>query len=193
MGDMTRVVDPQRIAGLAMDSVRVPNQVGPEVGWRAWNLKRELPHFGNAPRLESATHAYTWIPKVAARAYCPHEEEDENGERNHVPGETCSCGFYSAKTLNHLRQLGYSNYDENSEWITIVGELSLWGKVIEGSQGWRAEFAYPKRLFLPFEAWKLARPIQKAYGVKVSLLNLLDPDADPDEARELPGVKGKAA
>jgi hypothetical protein len=30
----------------------------------------------------------------------------------------------------------------------VVGEVALWGRVIEHTKGWRAEFAYPRRLRL---------------------------------------------
>ena len=35
---------------------------------------------------------------------------------------------------------------------SVFGEVSLWGSVIEPDAGYRAEFAYPKTLHLPFEA-----------------------------------------
>jgi hypothetical protein len=83
--------------------------------------------------------------------------------------------------------MGYHGYDENSDTVCVVGQLANWGKVIEGTQGWRAEFAYPAVIYVPFEAWRLGAPIKKAYGVPVKLLNLLDPAKHPDEAREVGG------
>jgi hypothetical protein len=61
--------------------------------------------------------------------------------------------------------------------------------VIEGSQGWRAEYAYPTALYVPFETFSVAKPLQEAYGVPVKLLNLLDPDAKPERARKLVDFK----
>jgi hypothetical protein len=171
-------VDPAKLRGLAAEEFRIPDVVGTVGGWRAWNVKRQPPMYGNAPRLESATYAYYWAPRVAARAECSKDP-------GHVPGEDCSCGFYSAKTLAHLREMGYSEYDENGEYVTVVGEMAQWGKVIEGSQGWRAEYAYPSTIYVPFEAWRLAAPISRAYGIPTKLLNLLDPDAFPGQAREI--------
>jgi len=31
----------------------------------------------------------------------------------------------------------------------VVGQVSLWGRVIEGARGWRASHAYPARIYVP--------------------------------------------
>jgi hypothetical protein len=49
---------------------------------------------------------------------------------------------YAAKNLEHLREIDY-------ERLGIHGEVYLWGTVVEHRLGWRAQFAYPKSLFLP--------------------------------------------
>jgi hypothetical protein len=174
----TRIIQPEHLAGLTDDDFRAPDVVGVAEGWRAWDVNREPPPYGTAPKMYSATHSYYWAPRVKARAICLKAPD-------HVPGERCHCGFYSAKDLKHLRQMGYSLYDENSDKVTIVGQLANWGKVIEGSQGWRSEYAYPMKLYIPFEAWRLARPLMRAYGVKAELLNLLDPNAVPGQGRQI--------
>jgi hypothetical protein len=58
------------------------------------------------------------------------------------PQPACTCGVYAAKNLEHLRRFGY-------ERRGIQGEVYLWGTVVERKLGWRAQFAYPKSLFLP--------------------------------------------
>ena len=50
--------------------------------------------------------------------------------------------MYAAKSLNHLRKIGLDRYG-------VVGEVNLWGTVVEHELGWRAQFAYPKSLVLP--------------------------------------------
>ena len=59
-----------------------------------------------------------------------------------LPHFDCSCGVYAAKNIDHLRRFGY-------EECGILGEVYLWGTVVEHKLGWRAQFAYPKSLFLP--------------------------------------------
>ena len=49
------------------------------------------------------------------------------------------------KTLHHFRSAGYERFG-------IYGEVYLWGTVVEHELGWRAQFAYPKNLFLSPDA-----------------------------------------
>lgn len=148
---------------------RAPDLVGAVEGWRSWQVARKPPRYGLLPKLHSVTMtAYYWTPRKAAMAEC-----DDCGED--VPGETCACGFYSAKTLEHLYTMRYHTYDIESGNICVVGRLACWGKVIEGSQGWRSQYAYPVKLYLPFEAASLGPGLKEAYGVQVVLRNILVP------------------
>jgi hypothetical protein len=49
---------------------------------------------------------------------------------------------YASKSLEQLLTTGYAK-------CGIHGEVYLWGTVVEHELGWRAQFAYPKTLFLP--------------------------------------------
>lgn len=179
IGPTRPFVDPAKLAGLRDDSFTAPDEMGCVEGWRAWRVGRELPDFGLPPKLHSVTYDYYWTPRQKARAECQTCGPD-------VPGEGCSCGFYSAKTLDHLRQMGYHTYGDEGGQVCVVGRLACWGKVVEGTQGWRTEYAYPAVLYLPFEVWRLGSRLAKAYGVPIKLLNLLDRDAQPGQARDLP-------
>jgi hypothetical protein len=152
-----------KLVGLIDAGFTAPDVIGTVEGWRAWRVKLEPPRFGTVPKLMSASYNYWWTPRVKARAECKRCTNPDPTAHDHVPGTHCTCGFYSAKTLDHLR----------------------WGRVIEGSQGWRAEFAYPAVMFIPFEAWRLRAPLMRAYGVPVKLLNLLDPTKYPAEAKKM--------
>jgi hypothetical protein len=186
MGDRTDLgIDFSKLAGLIDAGFTAPDVIGTVEGWRAWRVKLAPPLFGTVPKLMSATYNYWWTPRVKARAECSKCTDPDPKSDRHVPGTFCTCGFYSAKTLTHLRSMGYHAYMENSEHTSVVGQLANWGRVIEGSQGWRAEFAYPAVMFIPFEAWRLRRPLMRAYGVPVKLLNLLDESKHPEEAKHM--------
>jgi hypothetical protein len=51
----------------------------------------------------------------------------------------------------------------------VIGEVSLWGRVVECSQGYRASIAYPARLWVPTR-----RPDGQALDVEAVALDLLD-------------------
>jgi hypothetical protein len=61
-------------------------------------------------------------------------------KRHQAPLESCCCGIHAAKDLETLRAFLSSG--------PIVGEVYLWGKVIPGENGYRAQYAYPKSLRL---------------------------------------------
>lgn len=56
-----------------------------------------------------------------------------------APDQNCSCGIYAADTM-----AGCSSYHDSS---SVYGKVNLWGKVIRGDKGARAEFAYPSVLY----------------------------------------------
>lgn len=169
-------LDPKKLAGLADKGFRAPDLIGTVEGWRAWGVSTELPSFGLPPKLHSVTYCdYFWTPRQVSRASC--NRGCSGSDSTDTPSETCSCGFYSAKTLEHLMGMGYHAYDaEALGMFHIVGQVANWGKVIEGTQGWRSELAYPVKLFVPFEAWPLAKRLGDAYGVEVALKNTLRAD-----------------
>jgi hypothetical protein len=143
----------------------IPDIAGTVGGWRAWGVDEATD--GGPPLLRSVTHSnYVWAPREVQTAVC---------RKGHVsPDESCTCGNYSAKTYEHLMSMSYHQYDaDNWGYYSAVGEVANWGKVVEGSQGWRAQHSYPRVIYVPFEAWHIALALQEAYGVPVKLKNFL--------------------
>ena len=161
-------IDPDKLA--PDPDFKVPDLMGTVEGWRAWGVPAELPDYGVPPKLYSVSHVrYFWVPRRVSLAECRTCGPD-------VPGDHCACGFYSAKTLAHLMSMGYHRYDaEASGMFHVVGRVANWGKVKDATQGWRAAKSYPVHLYVPFEAWRLSKPLEEAYGVPVSLKNTLIP------------------
>jgi hypothetical protein len=87
-----------------------------------------------------------------------------------TPHENCSCGIYAARDI------------EQCPGGDVFGKVKLWGKIVPGEKGSRAEYAYPSELHVPA---KLAGdPAILAYGVPV----IVD-----DAPARLPGVSFNAA
>jgi hypothetical protein len=112
------------------------------VGYRVW-------HWG-AAGLKSLNGIH-WLPGKPLSAACgialsrTIAGRAEHGYVTHeAPHEDCTCGVYSAKSLDHLRTFGYMQYG-------IYGEVWLWGTVVEHEAGWRAQYAYPKNFTLPLD------------------------------------------
>jgi hypothetical protein len=61
-----------------------------------------------------------------------------------APAERCNCGLYANPDLEALRQHGLCLAPE----VIVVGQVALWGKVVDDEPSYRGEFAYPARLSL---------------------------------------------
>ena len=99
-------------------------------GWRAWSVVER----DGAYVLSSLTRAEVWEPGRPFAAACtrrPHE----------APGRRCSCGVYAAADPNELADLGRIAG-------AAIGQVSLWGRLVEHSRGYRAAAAYPTRIRL---------------------------------------------
>jgi hypothetical protein len=110
--------------------VKIPDLISPIIGHRVWRW--------DAAGLRSL-NGKPWSPRQPLAAKCGAGNAHDAHEPPHFD---CTCGVYAAKNIEHLRQLGY-------EGRRIRGEVHLWGAVVEHELGWRAQFAYPKTLFLP--------------------------------------------
>jgi hypothetical protein len=110
-----------------------PLSLEPVVGWRVWGLDR----VDGALSLRSVTRPVYWSPKDAMVATCVLHRAWT------VPDEHCTCGLYAAASPEHLARSGVLRIESS-----VVGAISMWGRVIEHTFGARSRFAYPARLRL---------------------------------------------
>jgi hypothetical protein len=118
----------------------------PVTGWRAW-VVRETPE---GPRLGSVLHDLVWPHGRAVLAECRvHEDPFADAVGVHpVPGVECNCGFHAAR--DPVDALSYARGRDEPETVCrVLGEVLLWGHVLETESGWRASHAYPGRLYVP--------------------------------------------
>jgi hypothetical protein len=171
--------------------MRVPDAIEPVVGWRCWRVVDAPAGF----RLLSACRQVPWSPGRPLRAACEPRGHAE-------PTLDCTCGIYAAaepvvpaaylpphiKATATIRTQALLNYDV----VMAVGLVALWGEVVECSFGWRAQFGYPARLFLPrgirhfrrrgrvaesFDSTRVGAELGEGYGVPVEVVESLHPGA----------------
>jgi hypothetical protein len=133
----------------------------PVTGWRAW-VVTETP---SGLRIASVLHDLVWEPGRPALAECRREDDPFALPLalHPVPGTECNCGFHAAR--DPVDALSYARgRDEPRTVCRILGEVRLWGHVLETECGWRASHAYPTRLYVPDAEVAAALA---AYGVPV--------------------------
>jgi hypothetical protein len=150
--------------------LRVPDVFGEVVGWRAWEIRGSE----REPRLVSVTNTTIWTPGEWLEAVCRGGHTQEQ-----IPFEGCSCGIYAASSREHLLRMGYNGYTD--EETRVIGQVGLVGKVIPGTQGFRASKARPVRLWVPFERWAYVDALSRDYRVPVDLSDCYDPNEQLEE------------
>jgi hypothetical protein len=136
-------------------------QADPVFGWRYWQL---------SPRrlLRSVTqHEFEWPPGRVLKAVCV--------EVGHpAPADRCNCGLYANPDLEALREHGLCLAPD----VIVLGQVALWGKVVDDEPSYRAEFAYPARLSLVVDSLIDDTPVETlleslaAYRVPVHTTSL---------------------
>ena len=69
---------------------------------------------------------------------------------NKTPAKACSCGVYAAKKENISNVPIHASLSGE----IVFGEVHIWGRILEGPRGYRAQYAYPKRFFTRNKAQK---------------------------------------
>ena len=118
----------------------------PVTGWRAWTVV-ETPA---GLRLGSVLHDLTWPLGQPVVAECRLDEDPFAAAvaPHPVPGPACKCGFHAACDVADA--LSYARgRDEPGTVCRILGQVTLWGHVLQTESGWRASHAYPSRLYVP--------------------------------------------
>lgn len=141
--------------------------VEPVLGWRVWRL---TPDF----QLASLTSPCIWPPARPMRAICSGGGwSDEGGPCGRsVPVWLCACGLYAKKDALPVWDELFlpANY--------VIGQVSLWGRIIEHERGWRAEYGYPYDLLIRTyrsDGDQIAGRIRSLYAVDA----LAEPNIQP--------------
>ena len=78
-----------------------------------------------------------WPPGRVLKAVCV--------EIGHpAPADRCNCGIYANPDLEALRQHGLCLAPD----VVVLGQVALWGNVVDDEPSLRGEHAYPARLSL---------------------------------------------
>jgi len=143
--------------------------IEPILGWRVWHVDSR----DGCPSLRSWAHADAWPAGRRMEAACRTRLGLHRRASHHdAPRAGHRCGVYAFRERGDaealLRQL-LPVGPAVGRLPAAIGRVSLWGRVIENSGGWRAEYAYPYDLLLFGGDAALAADLRGRYAVDVEL------------------------
>lgn len=151
------------------EEVTVPDFMEPIVGWRFWlvNGDNHLTGWGNP-----SIRGHVWPcyePSVAVhRGYYPCNGQVLcHDRRNGVVASYNGCGHYALKSIDMLSSIVQDIicYSHAKRERLIIGQVNLWGTIVEHTKGYRAQFAYPKMFFGSIGLGETASAVAENYGV----------------------------
>jgi hypothetical protein len=143
------------------NAIRDLTEAAPVTGWRVWIVTAAA----DGLRLGSVLHDEIWAPGTTALASCRRHDDlfAEPMPPHQTPSADCGCGFHGAR--DPVDAVPYLHgRDEPATVCRLLGEVALWGRLVETEAGWRAAAAYPVRLYVADEAIAEALSV---YGVPV--------------------------
>jgi hypothetical protein len=130
--------------------IEAPDYCEPVVGWRLWAVVSD----GGSARLVSPMCPSMWRPECEVVAVCDlHPRERLRPWRRRptvhtAPGDHCTCGLHAMVRPGYLATYMPPSFSRRVVH-RVVGRVALWGRVFEGTRGWRASHAYPAELWVP--------------------------------------------
>lgn len=124
---------------------RVPDGISPIVAWRAWGLTTD----GQGWLLCGLGLSAPWQPRKTMTAQCKKSAAvlwsmfGDSPEKHPAPHKDCDCGVWAFRSLEELLS-ALREYKD----VKVVGQVYLWGRILECENGFRAQYAYPKELWL---------------------------------------------
>jgi hypothetical protein len=130
-----------------------PDFIEPFEAWRVWTLVRRDDEYS----LGSVVQRTLWPAREPFTAECLRHRllRGLRRRRHAAPDVRCECGIYAAA----LEHVGRYVADAPCGVVPrVLGQVALWGTVVECERGFRASHAYPKRIYVPADAgepWRI--------------------------------------
>jgi len=135
-------------------------RVGVLLGWRCWSTDRS-----EGLLRPIVMRGLVWKPRQPHEALCPEEVHP-------VPSQACKCGLWAVCHPMLLNEVGWTNSPPQGvpklPGVLVVGQVALWGSIVEHERGWRAQFGYPTHLYVLADDEDLAATLRERYIVPVT-------------------------
>jgi hypothetical protein len=110
-------------------------------------------HADGELRLSSLVYHEVWEPGSETRARCRRVLAALPWSRlplHEAPAFDCCCGIYALASPELAARYLRSEVERAPPAVhRVLGAVSLWGRVVETENGWRAACGYPQRIVVP--------------------------------------------
>lgn len=184
--DWTKPTDSERTWALST----MPGKAeGHTIAWRAWDLHRNTPvsavddlrtdHLLGLSSHEAWRKLFDIYSEIEAMRHSKEPgyllASTTFGTHHWKPGEPVIAEDIGADIDGRFSPAGpppgiYAFKDLEQVGVMqapIVGQVALWGDVVEHERGYRARYAYPVKLWVLGGEKAIAEALEKAYGVEV--------------------------
>lgn len=146
----------------------LPDFVEPLLGWRAWKIRVPQNAPDSCPSFSSIILDTPWTPRRKVSA----EHSFDLGANCHgLVQAKCSCGVYAysrpAEAFDYLTRVR-----DRLACLTVevgLGSVSLWGRVVQCERGYKAQYAYPRHIYLPATFARYLPVVSSSFGVPVGI------------------------
>jgi hypothetical protein len=125
------------------------------------------------PLLRSWAHSAAWPAGRRMEAHCRSILSLALPFRGHsAPKKGHKCGIYALSDRDAAEAMLHELGEVGPRFARLpaaLGRVSLWGRVIENTGGWRAQFAYPYDLTMFGADESLAADLRREYAVDAVL------------------------
>lgn len=167
------------------DKIEIPDYCEPLVGYRQWEIQVErvvIKENEAEAKYRVVSTQLLSRGRVLWPFLKPLKAEHHSGlyidpcdcpTAEHVPSFTPGCGIYAFKTRDIQYQDFVAEVDFfGQRWMGIagrtvfaIGEVYLWGRIYEHKRGYRAQYAYPKKLVYVTGEGLDGHTLAKSYGI----------------------------
>ncbi len=126
----------------------VVEQTDVVIGYRAWRIKYRA-------------HGQPFLSSIFREGIWPYGQAMQSRFSLDAPPY---AGIHAFKSIEDVH--AYIRYPGMASLRFVIGEVSLWGDVIEHERGWVAQYAYPRQLSVI--GTRAAQELRRGYGCEVT-------------------------
>ena len=130
------------------DGGPTPDGITPVEGWRMWRIQPRGKWWWPYPPLLTSPYMGTvWSPRYRLQATHVERWICEEVPKGPYPCDDrlCLCGIHAWREAQSLWEHAQNLIRERGRWV--CGTVNLWGRVVVGEIGYRAQYAVPTRLW----------------------------------------------